>query len=215
MADTTSTKSLFRKLKTASSRDLSALTVLLGRDYVSQDTKNGVAWLMLGIGLVETGQYDDARKALMRATKLCPPDKLRIPFAQLGHLYKQKGSFMCAAKWYQKSIDSDPNDASAHIYLGSVFAREGKLHDAEHCHRAATRCKRGCIDEAYLNLGLVLRAQGKLKAAADALEMALKLDPKYKAAKEALVDINQALEYTVSRQFDGNRSRRTRRRTTR
>lgn len=208
MGDKTLTKNLFRKLKSASSRDWSALTILLGRECVSQDPKDGLAWLMLAIGLVETGQYDDARNALVRATRLCPHDKLRIPFAQFGHLYEQQGSFKRAAKWYQKSIDSDPNDASAHIYLGSILARQGKLDDAERCHRAATRCKRGCIEEAYLNLGLVLRSQGKLKAAADALEMALKLDPKYKAAKEALADVNKALEYTLSRTHSRNHSRR-------
>ena len=41
-------------------------------------------------------------------------------------------------------------------------ARQGKLVQAEATHRRATQCSHGQIDEAYHNLGLVLRGQGRL-----------------------------------------------------
>jgi len=215
MAVPTHTDQLFSRLKDASSRDLSSLTVLLAREYTSIDPECGIAWLMYGIALVETGRYDAARKALSTATRLCPSDKLRIPYAQIGHLYKQKGNLRLAQKWYQKTIEADSRDAAGYIFMGSVFALQGKLNEAIQCHRKATRCKRGCVDEAYLNLGLVLRAKGELQLAQTALRKAIELDPEYTAAREAIEDVNAALQFTRSQKHNQKRDRKTRRRTKR
>lgn len=52
-------------------------------------------------------------------------------------------------------------------------------------------CPEGCIDEAYHNLGLILRAQGRLREAADCFRRAIELDPEYDNAKEALDDVTR------------------------
>ena len=50
------------------------------------------------------------------------------------------------------------------------------------------------IDEAYYNLGLVLRCQGRLSEAADCFRKALELSPTtYGVATEALQDVENAL----------------------
>jgi tetratricopeptide (TPR) repeat protein len=77
------------------------------------------------------------------------------------------------------------------VYFGAVLARSGRLRDAEGVHRRATGCRAGCIDEAFLNLGLVLRAQERFEEAAGCLREALRRGPQYRAAREALRDVER------------------------
>ena len=66
---------------------------------------------------------------------------------------------VAAQRWYHQSIESSPHSAHGHIYLGAMLARCGRLNEAEAADRRGTLCKTGAVDEAFLNLGLVLRAQ--------------------------------------------------------
>ncbi|APW60954.1 tetratricopeptide repeat protein [Paludisphaera borealis] len=193
------------RLRAAYKADLPALTVARAREFVAENPECGPAWKMLGSALVELAQHREGEEALRRAIALCPPDKLWIPLAEMGHMYKSRGDFRAAAAWYRKAIDAVPDEASAHIYLGGVLAKAGRLHEAEAAHRAATLCKEGCRDEAFLNLGLVLRALERHDEAADCFEAALRLDPKYQAAKKALRDVRRTLQL-----FRGERRRRLR-----
>jgi tetratricopeptide (TPR) repeat protein len=61
-------------------------------------------------------------------------------------------------------------------------------------HARATRCIEGRLDEAYFNLGLVLRAQESFREAKEAFEQALELDPHYGEARQALADVVAALQ---------------------
>jgi tetratricopeptide (TPR) repeat protein len=164
-------------------------TVRLAEAFLRVYPEHGPTWVTLGIARTEMAQYAEARKAFRSAIRLCPPDLLSVPYAQLGHLYKQKGDLRSANRWYRKAIDASPNKADGYIYSGAVLALRGKLKEAETQHRLATRCSRGCIDEAFLNLGLVLRAQEKYSAAAACFRRALALDPAYAEAKRALADV--------------------------
>ena len=98
-----------------------------------------------------------------------------------------------AEAWYARAVAERPDDAGAYIFLGAVQARQGKLEQAESTHRQATLCATGCIDEAHLNLGLVLRGQGRLAEAAESFRKALEIEPKYEEASEALADVERAL----------------------
>jgi len=193
------------RLRAAYKADLPALTVARAREFVAEHPGCGPAWKMLGTALVELARHREGEEALRRAIALCPADKLWIPLAEMGHMYKSRGDFRAAAAWYRKAIDAKPDEASGHIYLGGVLAKEGRLHEAEASHRAATLCKEGCRDEALLNLGLVLRALERHDEAADCFEAALRLDPKYQAAKKALRDVQRTLQL-----FRGSRRRRAR-----
>lgn len=78
------------------------------------------------------------------------------------------------------------------IYLGLTLALQGRLRDAERVHRSATQCLEGCIDEAFYNLGLVLRAQERYQEAAECFREAIRRDPKYRIARRALRDVELA-----------------------
>jgi tetratricopeptide (TPR) repeat protein len=113
----------------------------------------------------------------------------------MGHLFVARGDFDQAAAWFRRAIEADPGDASYRIYLGAILARQGRLEEAEGVHRTAIACPAGCIDEAYLNLGLVLRAQGRFRESADCLREALRIDPQYRAARIALRDVERCLRW--------------------
>ncbi len=117
----------------------------------------------------------------------------------MGHLHRARGDYKTAAVWYRRAIDKMPDEASGHIYLGGILARSGHLKEAETAHRAAIRCSQGCRDEACLNLGLVLRAQGRYDEAAACFEQALQLDPKYAAARKALRDVRSTLRFKAGK----------------
>jgi tetratricopeptide (TPR) repeat protein len=104
-------------------------------------------------------------------------------------LYKFAGDFEQAAAWYRKTIETFPHDATGYVYLGCLLARQGRLLEAEEVHRAGTQCIEGCLDEAFLNLGFVLRAREQFEEAAECFREAIRQDPAYKAAKEALRDV--------------------------
>lgn len=186
---------LWKHLLAAHKADLPALTAVRARDFLKEFPEGGPAWKILGSALIDLARYPEAELALKKALSLCPPEKLWIPLTEMGHLCKARGDYNSAAAWYSQAIEAVPREASGHIYLGGVLAKSGRLREAEAAHRAATRCIEGCRDEAFLNLGLVLRAQERYEEAAECFERALELDPKYAAAKRALRDVRAATKH--------------------
>jgi tetratricopeptide (TPR) repeat protein len=185
----------WNRIRAAHKADMPALTVARAREFVRDYPDCGPAWKILGSALLDLARHDEARAALKRALAVCPPEKLWIPLSEMGHLHRARGEFKAAAAWYRQAIDAAPQEASPHIHLGGVLARVGHLKGAEAAHRAAIQCTLGCHDEAYLNLGLVLRAQGRCEEAAICFEQALALDPKHVTARRALRDVRSAIRY--------------------
>jgi tetratricopeptide (TPR) repeat protein len=86
-----------------------------------------------------------------------------------------------------------PRDATGHIFAGALLARLGRLEEAEAMHRAGTGFVEGAVDEAWYNLGLVLRGQERHAEAAAAFERAVALDPADREYRRALDDMRAAL----------------------
>ena len=94
-------------------------------------------------------------------------------------------------------------DTNAWIFLGSVLARLGEHDEAKRCHRNAIDSATECADEAYCNLGLLLRAEGEYQAAIDCFTKAIELDPQYREAKLAKRDTAAALRFRDAETPDG------------
>jgi tetratricopeptide (TPR) repeat protein len=56
-----------------------------------------------------------------------------------------------------------------------------------------------CVDEAYFNLGLILRAKERYQEALTCFENAIHLDPQYRVAKTAKRDVAAALRLRNAR----------------
>jgi tetratricopeptide (TPR) repeat protein len=194
MSGKASRNARFQRLRKVSNADSPALKILLARRFLQVYPDVGPAWVTLGGNLIELARYDEAERALTRAIDLCPEEKLEIPLAMMGHLYRARGDFDRAEQWYNRAILADPADADGYIYLGGLLAIQGRFVEAEETCRRATECSEGCIDEAFLNLGLVLRAQERFVEAAECIREAIRLDPGYRAAKRALRDVKLCLK---------------------
>jgi len=148
---------------------------------------------MLGMALVELARYEEAKRALAKGIELCPPESRRVALSEMGHLFLEAGEYDQAAAWYRQAIDADPSHASGHIFLGAVLAKQGRLHEAADAHLAATGCVQGCIAEAYLNLGLVLRALERFREAGECFREALRRNPRDRSARRALRDVERCV----------------------
>jgi tetratricopeptide (TPR) repeat protein len=186
-------RKLSRRVRQADEADLPALTILRARAFLAVFPTYGPVWYQLGQALRDIARYEEAEAALQKAIEFCPPEKLWCPYGAMGHLFKALGDYGRAAKWYERTIDVAPDDADGYIYLGGILALQGRLAEAEAVHRKATRRTQGCLDEAFLNLGLVLRAQERFTEAAECFEEAIRRDPDYRDAKKALRDVSACI----------------------
>jgi tetratricopeptide (TPR) repeat protein len=190
-----STKFIRDALTDAFDADHPAATILLARKLLEAEPEDAMAWTRLGKMLGDLANYGEAERALETALKFSTKSNRYIVYSYLGHACRWRGDYEGAAKWYRMVSDLKPDDTCGYVFLGAALARQGKLAEAEEVQRSATRCKEGCIDEAYHNLGLVLRGQGRLDEACKCFEKAIELDPKFDDAKEALADVRAAISY--------------------
>jgi tetratricopeptide (TPR) repeat protein len=182
----------FKRLRAARDADLTALAVKRARRFLARYPEHGPAWHILGQALTELARYSEAEQPLWNALRLCPGHLRRIPLTSLGDFHDSRGDLARAASWYQRAIDAAPNHASGYIFLGGVLARQGRLREAEKVLRRATETSdEGCLDEAFLNLALVLRAQERFDEAADCLREAIRIDPEYGVARQVLRDVER------------------------
>lgn len=169
-----------------------ALRIELLRRFVRDHPDHGPAWALLGGALGDLSQFGEAEVALHRAMDLARPRMATYIASDLGTLFRHKGDYGAAEQWFRRAIDLSPDDAQGYIYLGALLARAGRLSEAEEVHRRGTACVAGCVDEAYHNLGLVLRALGRYAEAGDCFDKALDIDPHYRDARAARRDVQKA-----------------------
>jgi tetratricopeptide (TPR) repeat protein len=121
----------------------------MARDY----PRYWAGWKMLGVVMIQTGRYADARGFLEKAAGLVPGDaethnNLGIACFELGWLDQSEAS-------YRQALKLNPRYAQAHCNLGATLQGRGELQKAESCYRQAL-----AIDPTYLkainNLGSVL-----------------------------------------------------------
>lgn len=173
--------------------DKPALTVELARRYFAQHPGEPALLHILGKALASLARYEEAEAALLRALELCSADKEYRIQRSIGELKADAGCLAEAEDRFRQAIASNTLHASAYIYLGAMLAGLGRLGKAEEWHRAGTQCTEGVVEEAFLNLGLVLRGQGRYTEAAECFAHALALCPGYDEARAAAEDVADVL----------------------
>ena len=179
----------FARLERLYERPVPGLTILRARQFLREFPTHGPAWVLLGKTLVAAGRYEEAEQALSKAIEYSPADIRVYTLSQMGHLFGACGDYDQAAQWYRKAIEDKPTDTAGYIYLGVLLAKQGRLIAAEEALREGTACSEGCVDEAFFNLGSVLRALERFAEAAECYREAIRLDPVCRVAKRALRDV--------------------------
>lgn len=181
-----------KPIRDAYKENQAATCVLLCRNWL-QDHPDDLPVILDYAGMLyKMARYEDAISVYQDALDRFPENRWGIS-NQLGHLHRYRGAMVEAEAAYRQAMDIHPEEAASYIFLGSVQARQGKLEEAENTHRLATKCSAGFIEEAFHNLGLVLRGQGRLAEAKLCFEKAIEIDGNYEAAKEALNDVTTAI----------------------
>jgi tetratricopeptide (TPR) repeat protein len=194
MEDTTRERR-FEAVSEADEADLTRYKLLLTRDLIRDYPDYTPSYLQYAVALVEAGRYEEAESAIEEGMKCCPQDKLHFVYVQFGYLYEAKGDIERAIEWFKECVVPEPLDADYHSNIGQVLAKQGKFKEAEECYLTAIECPEGRIDEAYLNLGYVVRGQERFAEAIEYFEKALEIEPEFEKAMLALEDAKAALDY--------------------
>ena len=174
--------------------DHPALIVELSSRYLVRWPDDRHALRAYADALTRIARYPEARAAYERAVTLAETEAQRGSlYSALGHLAQARADMEEAERWYRLALAVRPGDAGPRIYLGGLFAKLGRLDDATALHEQATDLTEGAIDEAWLNLGFVRRAQRDYVGALECFRRALIIDPLDADAQDALTDIEQVL----------------------
>ena len=162
-------------------------------EYTRECPRDAAGWAFLATALIELRLYTKARTALRRLDRVAP-GRLAYPVCvRWAAYYDAIGDLKRSEGWYRRAVAAAP---AALVFLGALLAKQGRLAEAKRCHRRATRLPddvRLARDEAYFNLGLILRAERRYRTALDCFDRAIALNPKYVEAFEARADVRSAL----------------------
>ncbi len=173
----------------AADDDRDPVAIELLHAYLQHRPGDAFMWYRFGDALRVIGLNHEAEHALNTALELEPK---RRPFVltRLGRIYADAGRRAEAEAAFAEACEFPENSGLGWLWIfrGANLAAATQLVAAEKCHRHALTFddKNVDRDEAFLNLGYVLRAQGRYTEAAEAFKSALHITPDYKEATEAL-----------------------------
>jgi tetratricopeptide (TPR) repeat protein len=188
---TTSRAGRLKRLERLLRRPLTALTIRTAREFLHDYPDDERGWTILGMALTEANRCREAEEAFTKALECARPDRRAPAYAQLGHLFERCGKPADAATWYGRAINAAADDATYHLDMGWLLAKQGRLREAEICFRLGSGCDRGSVEEALYFLGLVLRSQERFAEAAECFRAVLRADPTYREARWALRDMER------------------------
>ena len=81
--------------------------------------------VLQGVILYELARYDEAEQVLHDAMLGLPLEHQHHGYVHLGHLYRERGDYDRAERWYRKAIELDPENAGRHIFLGALGEKRG------------------------------------------------------------------------------------------
>jgi Tfp pilus assembly protein PilF len=182
-------EALLRKGLKAVEKDLPAQTVHYLGKGLKLDPGHYSLWAFYAVALGELALYEDSGEAFRKALRQAKGEKKAGIWSALADMQETQGRLKAAERSHRRAVRARPRNAGPWIRLGAFLAKRGRLDEAQVCHRKATTLREGAIDEAYLNLGYILRAKGKYGQARKCFLRAIDLDPGYSHAKAALKDV--------------------------
>jgi tetratricopeptide (TPR) repeat protein len=135
----------------------------------------------LGLQYMRLKKLDKAEEALRQALKLNP--EAFAPRLNYGILLLQKKDYVAAATELQHAAQKDSSSAAVHLHLGRAFVNMAIYNKAEKELQQAIRIGGDDAIEAHRYLAAVHIESRNSVAAADELELYLKLAPKAKDAE--------------------------------
>ena len=171
--------------------------------FALKPTKESSA-LRAAENLLEIGRVSDAERFLKKVRS--PPLEKRW-YVELVHgkLFMARHRPRDAEKHFRKAAKLHHASTAPSVFLADCLIQQEKLEEAERILRKALHAN-GDIDEVFLNLGLVKRAQGDHRRAKQYLLKALEISPDYPSARKVLADVEACLVFGAA--TSNSRSRR-------
>lgn len=195
----------YKQITAAADRDRHVTVIELCRQSMDPATADYRFWSLYSLALFSVGRLTESLRATEKAITTCrrSRDSEFLPWliCRKGHIFRERGEYDAAIRWYLKASKLDCEEATFLIFAGLLQFRLGATDKAIKTLSAATKCTEGSIDEAYYNLGVVYLARADYEAASLSFEEALMLDPKYGEARRALTDIRSALKVRASEDY--------------
>lgn len=133
-----------------------------------------------GVDHLNSGRFQEAADAFQQA--LAKDNEQPSIWANLGNAYHRLRQFDQAVEAYQKAVNLKPEEAGFHQNLGTIYADMGDLDKArEEYEKAASLSAMLNPREAavnYFNMGVTFINAGRSNEAIEALEKAVKADPR-------------------------------------
>ena len=187
-------KKLQQQLISASDSNLLASTVRLADEYLALSPGSVRALVDKAHALAGLSRYEESLSVYQEAVDALQdgqsPDAI---YGEIGNLYRTKGDFPQAIDYYRKQIESDPNDATGYLFLGTLQLQQGDISAAQETLQSANNCSSGCLEELKLALGNTMRAKGDYEQAVACYTEALQVSPGDALAKAGLKDVRQAM----------------------
>lgn len=141
-----------------------------------------------GRALYAQKQYTDAAAVFEKALAVAKDKNVLIVLAQLADTWAKAASIETnpdtrkqdqakALDYYNKDLALEPNEASLHNNLGSLYADMGRSEDAAAEFKKAADLDPLHASGYYYNLGAIMVNKGQMDAAAAALKKATEIDP--------------------------------------
>ena len=148
---------------------------------LAADPKHWKAHNNMALAAIDLGELEVAEAHYRESLAIEPQPAI---YSDLGFVLERQGMTEEAVELYRKSLELDPESASAHYNLAASLARRGEFAAAERHFRAALEQKPNA--QTYTGLGFVLWQQGRVDEAIASLDAAIEADPKHPAAYDQL-----------------------------
>jgi tetratricopeptide (TPR) repeat protein/WD40 repeat protein len=135
----------------------------------------------MALASIDLGELEMAEAHYRESVAIEPQPAI---YNDLGFVLERQGLGEEAVEMYRKSLELDPESATAHYNLAANLARSGQFPEAEAHFRAAL--KTAPSSRAYAGLGVVLWQQGRADEAIASMKNAIKAEPNNAAAYHQL-----------------------------
>ena len=159
-----------------------------------QETQEAQELQNEGVRELSAGKSSDARKAFTSAVALDPSSANHM---YLGLALAASGDVKSGMQELATALELDPNNARAHVNLGSVYLQNGQEFLAKSEFEKALQID-PWFPEAHNNLGLILSKNNQAEQAEQHFRLAADLEPRYLEAV-----FNLGLSLRASNRLDG------------
>jgi protein O-mannosyl-transferase len=146
-----------------------------------QDPNSPFARNLLGIALLDAGQYEDAIEECRKAIGV-KPDYVEAYFT-LGDIYARMRQYSAAIENYEQVLELDPSSLQAHFNLAGVFKEQGEYDKAVEYYGTVIDSYPQ-YEPAYVNLGIVFLQMNQVEESLEQFRQAARIAPNSPEAQQ-------------------------------